>query len=209
MTKNLLLLSLTLALLVGVFFLWQMEKASAPVVTPQPEVGDVPEPEIPLPEQDYSQHIEEISGNTDEVWYNIPEYGVRMKLNKEFAEDLVYKFVHDKNIREEEFDTVYFSVKSILNMVPDCSGALGAMSKGEGRGVQNESQLGYYESEYFGQLIFQFQKYFITWQGPQDACWDRALEEKVEEIFSGKKYAGPGAKNIREGMKNIEIIPQK
>lgn len=186
----------------GAFWMMQKRQAvSQPVVTvPVVETSAQAEPEK------YPQHIEVIPDNTDEVWYNIPEYGVRMKLNSEFADDLIYRFVHEKNTKGEEWDTVYLTTKSLLDVDAGCSDALGAMGRSEGRDGSEKNQLGYYESEYFGQVIFQLSQQFIYWQGPQSICWDQENEEEVRKTFP-KQYDGLGVKNVREGMRTIELIP--
>lgn len=205
MSRQLLaILALVLILGAGVFaFYWQNRQKE--VATPLPMSPVVEESEEPT--VSYSQHIEAIPGNTDEVWYNIPEYGVRMKLNKEFAEDLIYRFAHEKNTKGEEWDSVYLTVNSLLYIDTQCSGALGGFFKIEGK-VVDGNRLGYQESENFGQLIYQFTNYHIVWQGGHDVCWDPGLEKKVREVFPGK-YVGSGAKNIREGMRTLELIPKK
>lgn len=80
-----------------------------------------------LPEGKYPQHITEIAGS-DEVWYSIPELGVRMRLNRGFAEDLVYiysKSESDVNEGQKKYfvpfeERVDFSTYSLQRIEPAC-----------------------------------------------------------------------------------------
>lgn len=67
--------------------LWQKKQSTE---TPEVKKTEEQQSEPTLTEK-YPQHIEAIQGS-DEVWYNIPELGVRMRLNRGFAEDLVYVY---------------------------------------------------------------------------------------------------------------------
>ena len=93
--KPLLIAVVLVALFAIVGAFWYIQKrqgdVNQPVVTNP--VIDLDQNPTRVPES-YPQHIEVISG-TDEVWYNIPELGVRMRLNKEFAENLIYQYVHE------------------------------------------------------------------------------------------------------------------
>ena len=204
MNRKALILSILVILAIlfgGWLFLREPKSAPESQNTPVPPVGVENLPQ--MADQNRLQHIEPIPGNSDEVWYVIPEMGVRMKLNKEFAEDLVYKLVYKNTTSSEGLDAVYFSIKALLDIDAGCSGSLGGMFLSKGKEMSGNKS-GYYESENFGQIIFQFSESFVVWQGAQAGCWDPALEEKVRQIFP-RQYDGLGAKNIQEGMKTLNL----
>jgi hypothetical protein len=143
MNQKPLFLAVTLvALLVIGGAFWVMQKRQVTVnqsviTEPVVETSDQTESEK------YPQHIEAIPGNTDEVWYNIPELGVRMKLNREFASDLVYSYSKsNENITKDQqkfttpfHETVHFSSRSLMQQEPACepgTRAIGYFIKEEG-----------------------------------------------------------------------------
>ncbi|QQR78072.1 MAG: hypothetical protein IPJ68_03185 [Candidatus Moraniibacteriota bacterium] len=114
-----------LAVIAGAFWCLQ----NRPGAMNQPIVSEpVAQAPIQAETEKYPQHIETIPGNADEVWYNIPEMGIRMKLNREFAEDLIYIYSKsDGKITEGEkkfstpfHETVHFSSHSLLGLEPAC-----------------------------------------------------------------------------------------
>lgn len=81
-----------------------------------------------LSEEKYPQHITEITGS-DEVWYSIPELGIRLRLNNEFARDLIYQYssLKDETIVDGEkkhtmpfHERVSFSTQSLQTAEPAC-----------------------------------------------------------------------------------------
>lgn len=142
----------------------RLASVNQPVVT-DPIVETQAQTEL----EKYPQYIEAIPGNVDEVWYNIPEYGVRMRLNKEFAEDLLYSFVRDKNSSGEEWDSIYFSGKKLLSVAPSCKNSLGTLgrSKGNLREMKKmKSSLDAYTASRLDAYV-QAGDYFYDWMGPQ------------------------------------------
>jgi hypothetical protein len=140
--KPLFLTVALIALLVVVGAFWFMKQRQGamnqPIVT-EPVAQDPIQTEA----EKYPQHIEAIPGNTDEVWYNIPELGIRMKLNKEFAEDLVYAYSKsDEELTKEEqkytlpfHERVDFSSYSLIVKESACkpgSRAIGEIIKESG-----------------------------------------------------------------------------
>lgn len=222
--KPLFLVTVLIALLVisGVF--WRIQNRP-PMAVNQPVVTDPvvetpvqvePQVEPGVSPDTYPQHIEAIPGNTDEVWYNIPELGIRMKLNREFAEDLVYGFEAAKGLSEKDGGRVYFSSKAVSNIAPSCAPNKGSMfgvfERLWGIGVDKQhlrgSLIGYHESDSSGQLIFQFPEDFILYTGPQDICWQPNLETEIRKVLP-QKNDGLGAKTIREGFRFIEQAASK
>ncbi len=193
---------------------WYIQKRQ--IVVDQPVVTDsVGEAPAQVEPEKYPQHIEVIPGNTDEVWYNIPELGIRMKLNKEFAEDLVYSngMIDDDGTPR---DGIYFSTQAITEAAPECApgrgGAFGVVSKIAGT-VEKADRNGLgLDSEWYtsrlktGEAV-QFPEYFITWSGPQALC-EFPVHQGVVQKHWPRDYPGLGAKNVYEGIRTLELIPQ-
>ncbi|MFZ1654429.1 MAG: hypothetical protein WAT84_01200 [Candidatus Moraniibacteriota bacterium] len=141
-------------------------------VEPQAEPGVNPDT--------YPQHIETIPGNADEVWYNIPELGIRMKLNREFAEDLVY-FPDGDSV----YADAYFSTKLLMEIDSmNCSARtapLGFIYRQSGTiedaAYHRELPWDYVNLEKLG-FIRRFPGFFVEYTGPQAACYD---ERKLSE----------------------------
>ena len=193
--KPLFLATALIALFVigGVFWYVQKQEVAVnqPVVTDS--VGEAPAQVEP---EKYPQHIEVIPGNTDEVWYNIPELGIRMKLNKEFAEDLIY--------RVNDMSGAYLSTKSLMRIDTHCTpGGLGLLFKAEGN-MRETAETDDFLAARTGDYI-QVGGYYYGWISGHDSCWDPKNEKEIREIFPGQ-YDGSGAKNIREGIKTIRLI---
>ncbi len=181
-----------LVAIAGVF--WSVQKRqgamSQPVVTePVAEAPVQPEPEK------YPQHIETIPGNTDEVWYNIPELGIRMRLNKEFAEDLIYV--------QDSPSSVYFSTEKLSQISPclPIDGPLGALFRAEGNMLEVAKTDEYLAARVSGYV--QVGGYYYGWTGPHEACWD--LEGKLGNLFP-IKYNGAGIKTVSGSVKTIEPL---
>ena len=97
--KFLITIALAAPLLIsGGYFIWQRQQA---IPTPTSVVTELytfdPAVDIPVqtesvPELAFSsQHITAIPGS-NQVWYEIPEMGIKLLLSKEAAEELVYKY---------------------------------------------------------------------------------------------------------------------
>lgn len=214
MSRQLLaILALALILGAGVFaFYWQNRQQEVVTSLPMPPVVEESEEST----ASYSQHIEAIPGNTDEVWYNIPEYGVRMKLNRGFAEDLIYSdgMIDDFGKPQEG---IYFSTKAISEVAPECApkrgGAFGVLSNIEGtieEADRNGLGLGseWYMSKLKAGEAIQFSDFFVVWSGPQAPCWFVQHRKLFERVWP-KSYLGIGVKNMVDGARKVELIPQK
>lgn len=157
-------------------------------------------------EEKHPQHISPISGS-DEVWYEIPEYGIRMRLNKEFAGELIYSSGMTDDYGEKS-SGIYFSTKSITAMAPECSpergGALGFLFKSEGN-AEEEARTDEYLAARFKDYV-QIGDYYYGWVGPQALCEFPEHTDAVRKEWP-KEYRGLGAKNILEGSKTIQLIP--
>lgn len=206
MSKRLIItLTLTLISLVGVFCVWKQRTAlapvtSKPVVTPQP-----------TPEPEYPQHIEAIPGNSDEVWYNIPELGVRMKLNKDFAEELIYSdgMVDDSG---QPQTGIYFSTKGITEVAPECAprrgGALGSFYKAVGV-AKEDAKENFLLQRDLQEDVIQFEGFYIGYVGNQAVPWFPQHEGAVRKVWVPEDYKGSGAKYISQGMKTLQLIPSR
>lgn len=194
--KLLILVVVASAVAITLIFVWQKEQSNK-----VPPTANVVKPNT-AQEEMYPQHIEAIQGS-DEVWYNIPEYGVRMRLNKEFAEDLVYRFVHEKNSSGEEWGTVYFSLKNLLAVAPNCT-SVNTFFKSFGN-MREMAKTDEYLAARVDNYV-QIGNYYYGLADSADICWDSSLEQKVREVFPGK-YSGGGAKYVSEGIKTLQLIP--
>jgi hypothetical protein len=133
-----------------------------------------------------------------------------MKLNKEFAEDLVYVYRHEKDDEGGEWDNADFSLKELERVVPGCGGYSNlTKSKGDLKEMKkNKYTLDPYLAARLDDFI-QAGDYYYGWAGFQDVCWDSSLEKKVREVFPPGKYKGMGAKNMPDGLETIELIPKR
>lgn len=203
MQKKLFILALAvLVFVVGGVLVWQKKQG---IQTPGVKKIEEEQSESTFTEK-YPQHVEAIQG-TDEVWYNIPEYGVRMRLNKQFAENLIYSFVHEKNNNlNEEWDAVYFSTKSLTAIDKGCSpeegSPLGVITKTKG----NSTEFAKTEEFYSSRLkdIIQIGEYYYIWTGPQATCWDSKNDDAIQKVRGAEIY-----KAIQDGVKTIQFIPSK
>ncbi|TXH02422.1 MAG: hypothetical protein E6R05_04220 [Candidatus Moraniibacteriota bacterium] len=168
--KLLLLLALAVLLGVSVFYVWKQSTVVAPT-THEPMVMPEPTPE-PVAPVEYSQHIEIIPGNTDEVWYNIPEWGVRMKLNKGFAEELIYSDGMMDDFGKSQ-DGIYFSTKNITQVASECGpkrgGAFGVLYKRNGIAKEDAKDDFLLERDLQDRVV-QFNGFYVGYAGPQALC---------------------------------------
>lgn len=200
--KGILLVVIVLVVAGGLFFFFQ-KKQSSPALTNNTEKGTQQSGEK------YPQHIEDIPGS-DEVWYGIPEYGVRMRLNKEFAEDLIYSngSVDDASEKQEG---IYFSTKAITAVAPECSpergGAFGFLFKAEGNMTEIAKT-----DEYLAARVddyVQIGNYYYGFVGHQAVPWFPEHEEAVRKAWSLENYPSFGAKYVSDGIKTLQLIPSK
>ena len=193
----------------GGVLVWRKKQSAPQPTVPMVQVDGGKQSDIPQSQADaYPQHIEAISG-TDEVWYNIPEYGVRMRLNKEFAEDLIYSSGMTDDYGEKS-DGIYLSTKNIATVAPECSpergGAFGFMFKLKGDMKEMAKNDEYLEARV--DRYVQIGEYFYGVSEPQAPCWNPDNDEAIEKATSGQ-YIGPGYKNITDGVKTIQLMSSK
>ncbi|MGB4833627.1 MAG: hypothetical protein WBP40_01195 [Candidatus Moraniibacteriota bacterium] len=192
MNQKPLLLAITLiALLVIAGAFWYLQNRP-PMAVNQP-IG-ITEPVVETPvlaePEEYPQHIENIPGNTDQVWYAIPELGVKLLLYRDGAEDTVYKYNLVKNTvvtvdprtGEEEYGDVSGVVlysKLVLKYnqtcgTPACRADGFQFGIGKVSGIYNNHPLA------FGsKLIKQFKDfYLITGGSPQVVPFANEEEER-------------------------------
>ncbi len=207
--KTWLVFGVLVVLVIGTVLFFTQQQKIASVQNQNPENSDK---ETLKQDQDYPQHIEAIPENTDEVWYNIPELGVRMKLNKEFAEDLIYSisYIKKMNAEKEEVDVAYFSTRSMMSIdvlcAPEKGSSGGAMSRN--RGIAKEvAKSDEYTMSRLDSLI-QIGNFYYIYTKPQSTCWDKNLTPEVLKLDTNR-YRGGGVKSLDEGFKNIQIIPEE
>ncbi len=161
--------------------------------------------EVPPP-----QYIVVIPGS-DSVWYEIPELGVRVKLNKKYAEDLIYRPVRLNNASGEEWDVAYFSTKTMTRIDPYCSpenvGSIGALSKNKGIAKELAKKDAYIASRLSS--VVQIENFYYMFETPQAACWDSSFTEEVLKLDPNVMYEGKGIKFLIEGYKDLQLIPEK
>ncbi len=188
--KLLVLVVLGIILVGGGVFVWYTKEQNQVVVPPSVIVPEVNNTEA------YPQHIEAIPGS-DEVWYNTPEYGVRMRLNKDFANDLKFGFSHERNPKDSKWDTVYFASEKLYAVDPSCAlGSLGVISMFEG-GLKKEDVPGATKIVSLPNLDVVFSDV------PQD------YKNQCSNPAHYKEIGGAGAKSIAEGMETLQLIPSK
>lgn len=165
----LILIIIGIVLAGGVFLIWKKVGQASRESNQKQLAEQVSESQSQSAEQNeaekeavYPQHIVAIPGS-DQVWYEIPELGVRMKLNKEFAEDLIYS--HEEHFSVDgiaDFDLADFSLKSLMKQYPAC-GPTGPVL-GEIIKLKDE-----FQGE---QMKFQDVKKISRLSlGSQDVCW--------------------------------------
>lgn len=196
--KLFILAAIALVLIGGAFLFWmKQQKIEIPQIQPVAQNGGSSEEQ-----ERYPQHIEAIQG-TDEVRYNIPECGVSIHLNKEFAEDTQYIFSNERGSQRQGCDTIYFASKKLSAIAPACAfGSIGIVNI-----IQNGEERGNVTSD----RIKSFSNFDIIFSGSQNQqynCLDSVPESKLREVFP-EKYDGMGAKSIFDGFKTIELIPSK
>jgi len=136
-------------------------------------------------EVEKESNIEEIS-NSDLVYYKIPEMGIKFKVKKELAEELIYFVEDDVKLlfQGDNSDTgliVYFSTKKLAEIDDYCSaenGPLGSITR-----VNNDYEkykgLDYYK----GRPYKDFDNFFILYGGSQAPCTLIKNNEEWEKSF--------------------------
>jgi hypothetical protein len=213
--KNLVLLGVSVAILLGVvFFLYektmQSNRANKEDVNQTINIPNegASEKEV-AEEKTYPQHIEVITGS-DEVWYAIPELGIRMRLNRDLAEKLIYS--SDMSIDSgEKASGIYLSTKAITEVAPECApergGALGSIFKVMGN-LAEEAKNDEYIASRMNRYYFQLDSYYYGWAQPQAVCWYPQNEEAVKNATAGQFISNEG-RNITSSIKTIQLIPSK
>jgi hypothetical protein len=200
---------LALLLIGGVVFVWQ-KKQSMQIS----EVKQIEEEQAePTPAEKYPQHIEAIQGS-DEVWYNIPELGVRMRLNRGFAEDLVY------GIDATYGDAVSFQKKSVMAAAPQCNvmsadfGYLyrvnGTIEEADRNNLSSRGDRFFASLSDYG-MIAQLPGFFVALSTDRaDACWWGKEKNLDAELAVKYTYPGSGAQSVWDSIKNktVESIPE-
>ncbi len=205
MQKKLLLSVLAVALLIsGAVLVWQKKMAQEEDKNQNQEVV-----QENTNNEKYPQHIEVIQGS-DEVWYGIPEYGVRMRLNREFAEDLIYSTEMTDDFGEKS-NGIFFSTKVMTEVAPECSpergNALGSVFKAKGNMMELAKT-----DEYLAARVntyVQIGDYYYGWVGHQAPCWYPSHQDMAEKEWS-KEYNGvSGVNSLYNSSKTFQLIPSK
>ena len=186
--KPLILVAVILVLVIVLAFVWQKKQA----VSQQVDKGQDVSPSIQTVSQEgrYPQHITEIPG-TNNVWYAIPEIGIRFIMSKEMAEDLIYSYRGNigsgagyVSVVPKDDDTVDFSSKILLSQFGETckpeSGAIGALSR-----RSNEEMKGFGE---IPGVVKRFKDSVVIYGGAQAPCVvSKDRMELFRKIYEGEK----------------------
>lgn len=128
------------------------------------------------------------------VWYEIPELGVKFKVKSNIASELVYRY---KGESSKDSWTISFSTKK-LSLVDGCGAAssdapLGLLVKIKGI-PENYSERDYFLN---GRQIKQFDGYFIIQNGPQAFC---AIDKDNIVIVERYFEENPEFRNWSDGI---------
>ena len=163
-----------LAVIAGAFWCLQ----NRPGAMNQPIVTEpVAQAPIQAETEKYPQHIETIPGNADEVWYNIPEMGIQMRMTKDLANDLVYECValRDEDLEDDDCGLVYFGSKLDMQKeqksISDSGMMFATLSKIAGQVKDSDAYLrSRYESPDEQGQFRQFSDYFLYYAMPVTSC---------------------------------------
>ncbi|MGB3072831.1 MAG: hypothetical protein WBP40_01425 [Candidatus Moraniibacteriota bacterium] len=163
-----------LAVIAGAFWCLQ----NRPGAMNQPIVTEpVAQAPIQAETEKYPQHIETIPGNADEVWYNIPEMGIQMRMTKDLANDLVYECValRDEDLEDDDCGLVYFGSKLDMQKeqksISDSGMMFATLSKIAGQVKDSDTYLrSRYESPDEQGQFRQFSDYFLYYAMPVTSC---------------------------------------
>ena len=195
--KAILLVVIVLVVAGGLFFFFQ-KKQSSPALTNNTEKG------AQQSEEKYPQHIEAISGS-DEAWYNIPVLGIRMKLNKDFEDDLEYISSNEKGTKGRVGDTAYFASKKLYDIAPNCAfGSIGNITIIQDELKNNETV----PNTILPERIKSFPGFDVIFSGPtapSEICWDPAQDNEgaIKKVFTEKKDS------VLSGFKTLQLISSK
>ena len=124
------------------------------------------------------------------VWYEIPELGIRFKVEKDMKDELVYQFVGETMATNSngkpagKIKSIGFSTKTLINLdskyCGPINGPIGGLSEYKGKIDQ------YDWLKNFKGAMRQFENFVITYEGPQASCSadyandpDREIENEV------------------------------
>ena len=163
-----------LAVIAGAFWCLQ----NRPGAMNQPIVTEpVAQAPIQAETEKYPQHIETIPGNADEVWYNIPEMGIQMRMTKDLANDLVYECValRDEDLEDDDCGLVYFGSKLDMQKeqksISESGMMFATLSKIAGQVKDSDTYLrSRYESPDEQGQFRQFSDYFLYYAMPVTSC---------------------------------------
>lgn len=190
MSKKLIISILAIAFLFGgALYVAKRYQTSNQVVTlDNKEVASQNTQPDDVPQADaYPQHIEAIPG-TDEVWYNIPELGIRMRLNKEFASDLIYKFNGSDSVDLSSLSMAILDKACFPEDSYEMSGDFGLIVRRNGTVEEFVKKNKGWPLEHYVSLekigfLKKFNGFFIEYASRQAPC-DGGLNEGVNRIRS-------------------------
>lgn len=198
-------LSLVIAfgiLIIGVgVLLWQKQQS-----VPQPDLLDLVEPSVETPVTNESNTVTTAPIPEPEmVWYDIPELGIRFKVDPVTKEELVYHFVGFPG--KETKKLVDFSTKTMTELEPECSaekGApLGSLSRRFGKPKDPLVPCG------GGQKVYEYPGGYFCYTMPQAPCMSPEEDAQYQEVLKNDpRYSTPGTTpwfNSPDLWKNAEV----
>ena len=169
---------IALILLGGVIFVWQKKMSE---VQPVSTSGLVEQPENKSQHQEAEaetfspQHITPIVGS-QQVWYEIPEMGIKLLLSREVAEELVYSYF-------PKVDGIMLYSTRIINYNKNCTELCGTIDENiEGlwkvSGTYNNENL-----EFGNKLLKQFPNFYLIVSNPSRVREPRFGSEEERNRF--------------------------
>lgn len=181
--KILISIILVLVIIAGVTGFWQWKQ-----IEQQRQIKHV---------QNQQQAIQNNNTNqNDLVWYEIPELGIKFKIEKDIADELIYEYTGEaiptgiNGKPESKVRTIYFSTKKLTSIDPkNCAakdGPIGLISRYEG-GADT-----HYATKDKNIGIRQLENFVISYAGPQAVCFSRKNAENPSNMQllteANKKY---------------------
>lgn len=201
-------LSLVIAfgiLIIGVgVLLWQKQQS-----VPQPDLLDLVEPSVETPVTNESNTVTTAPIPEPEmVWYDIPELGIRFKVDPVTKEELVYHF--DKEFGDANVQSAGFSTKTMSQFNPPyCSAEfmpIGSLMRVKKTPILPKDPLVPCGG---GQKVYEYPGGYFCYTMPQAPCMSPEEDAQYQEVLKNDpRYSTPGTTpwfNSPDLWKNAEV----
>jgi hypothetical protein len=177
--KTIILFSVTILFLIAgmVFVLWQKEKEQQEKEQAQTQIEkqNIKEEITTELEKEIQTEKQSMGEEKDLVWYEVPESGIKFKIEKELADELVYYIEVAPD--DSRFLYLRFSSRELSNLGEYCRAKHSPM----GTLIKVKGSPSDYPDDIFIQnrkdRIKEFGDFFVYFEGPQSACsWPENLE---------------------------------